>query len=31
MNNPRIGARWFAKFDQGVMYEAIVVAGRDSE
>jgi len=31
MNNPRIGARWFAKFDQDVMYEAIVVAGRDSE
>jgi len=31
MNNPRIGARWFAKFDQGVMYEAIVVSGRDSE
>jgi hypothetical protein len=31
MNNPRIGARWFAKFDQGVMYEAIVVAGRDPE
>ena len=31
MNNPRIGARWFAKFDQGVMYEEIVVSGRDSE
>ena len=31
MNNPRIGATWFAKFDQDVMYEAIVVAGRDSE
>ena len=31
MNNPRIGARWFAKFDQGGMYEAIVVAGQDSE
>jgi len=31
MNNPRIGATWFARFDQGIMYEAIVVAGRDSE
>ena len=31
MNNPRIGARWLAQFDQGVMYEAIVVAGRGSE
>ena len=31
MNNPRIGARWLARFDQGVMYEAIVVAGRGSE
>ena len=31
MNNPRIGAKWFARFDQGVMYEAIVVAGRGSE
>ena len=31
MNNPRIGGTWFARFDQGIMYEAIVVAGRDSE
>tara|TARA_B100000745_G_C20099453_1_gene376014 strand:- start:356 stop:805 length:450 start_codon:yes stop_codon:yes gene_type:complete len=31
MNNPRIGATWFARFDQGIMYEATVVAGRDSE
>ena len=31
MNNPRIGARWLAQFDQGVMYDAIVVAGRGSE
>jgi hypothetical protein len=31
MNNPRIGATWFARFDQGIMYEAIVVAGRESE
>ena len=31
MNNPRIGATWFAQFDQGIMYEAIVVAGRESE
>ena len=31
MNNPRIGAKWLARFDQGIMYEAIVVGGRDSE
>jgi hypothetical protein len=31
MNNPRIGATWFARFDQGIMYEAVVVAGRESE
>jgi len=31
MNNPRIGARWLAQFDQGIMYDAVVVAGRGSE
>ena len=28
MNNPRIGARWPSKFDQNIMYMAVVVEGR---
>jgi hypothetical protein len=28
MNNPRIGAKWPAAFNEGIMYEAVVVEGR---